>query len=60
MSREMTEQELWDFLDRTGVIEHDGEQWIYRQSKMRALIDDCDCLACQVRRGLWIIGFEDS
>lgn len=47
--REMTDKEMWDFLDREDFIRWDGEYWV-KTSKLEKETNSCDCVACQVRR----------
>jgi len=55
-ARTMTESEMWDVLDREGIIEFIGEGWVFSQSKFMEKVDECDCLPCQSIRALEALG----
>ena len=58
VARSMTKQEMWDFLDREGILLYVGEGWVFNQNALMKKVNECDCLACQSIRALLQLGFK--
>ena len=58
-SRNMTKQEIWDFLDRGGFVKWEGEYWV-KTDQLDKEISGCDCLACQVQRAFNLLNVQSS